>query len=310
MRRRDVRDRARRLGPVSRRVALALVVLASLLVLVVLSLSGSGRSAGDYAPFDRCPLGNAATNLCLSTRVEGGEFTVGAKTVPIERVVTLQGGVHVIENGEKEIVKDEFIVARDGATLSKTPQAVPGGLAGAVDAQLLPAGARQAFDRYVASGNTNVTATIELAGPAGSLGIDVQNLVEAEGVALVLPAKVRLSNGFLGEDCYIGSDAHPISMGLTTGATRPPRPNAPIKGKVGKAKLRDEYNLTVITGSSLVDNSFAVPAATGCGETPSRSADRAVNAKLGLPAVAGHNTVILDGTLQDANAPAVRAGGS
>jgi len=41
-----------------------------------------------------------------------------------------------------------------------------------------------------------VTATIELAAPASSIGIDVQDLIEAEGTALALPVKVKLSNGF------------------------------------------------------------------------------------------------------------------
>ena len=62
--------------------------------------------------------------------------------------------------------------------------------------------------------------------------------------------------------------------------------------------------------SSLVDNSFAAPEAQGCGSSRARPLDRAVNAGLRLPAPAGHNTAILDGTLRDANAPAVKAAGS
>lgn len=287
-----------------RAIAVVGIVLSGVVVALVLT---DRRSRDDYAQFDRCPLGGPATNLCLSTRVKGGEFIVGSKTVPIERAVTLQGGVHVIENREREIVKDEFIAARDGATLSIAPQVVPGGLAGAVDAGLLPAAARTELDRLLASENPDVTATIELAAPASSIGIDIQNLIEAEGVALSLPVKVRLSSAFLGARCYIGSDAHPLWLSLTTGRTHTRRPNRPIMGKVGRARFRDEYNLTTIRGSSLVNNSFAAPAAGGCGA--SGSLDRAVDAALGLPAASGHNTVILDGTLQDANAPAVRAGG-
>ncbi|MGP8242502.1 MAG: hypothetical protein ACLQQB_12185 [Solirubrobacteraceae bacterium] len=294
----------------SRRRAIAVagaVLFGAVAVVVVVVVVTDRRSSNEYAQFSRCPLDDAATNLCLSTRVDGGRLIIGSTTVPIDRVVTLQGGVHVVENRKREVVRDELIAARGATTLSKTPEAVPGGLAEMVDAKLLPAGARQAFDRHVSSGDTSATATIELAGPPSALRIDIQNLIEAEGVALVLPAKVRLSNGFLGADCHIGSDAHPILLALTTGATHPPKPNMPIRGRVGKATFSDEYNLTVIRGSSLVDNSFAVPAATGCGEIASRSVDRAVNARLGLPAAAGRNTVILDGALWDANAPAVTA---
>jgi hypothetical protein len=294
----------------ARRRAIAAVagaVLFGVVVVVVVLVAKGHRSSDEYAHFGQCPLSDPATTLCLSTAAVGGKLTVGTVTVPIGRSFHLQGGVDVIENREQEVVKDEFIAAKDGATLSTTAQTMPGGLAGTVDAGLLPAGLRREFDGLLASGNTHVTATIELARPASALGIDIQNLLEAAGIALVLPVRVRLSNRFLGADCYVGSAAHPISMQLTTGETRPPKPNTPIRGKVGKATLSDEYNLTVVKGSSFVDNSFAVPAATGCGASPSRSVDRAVNARLGLPAAAGHNTVILDGTLRDANAPAVRA---
>jgi hypothetical protein len=286
-----------------------LAAVAALIALIVLavSLSGGHRASDDYAPFADCPLGDPQTDLCLFTRTAGGELIAGDKTVPISRTITLQGGVHVVENAEKEVVKDEFIAAKNGETLSKTPQPVPGGLRGVVDPWLLPSAPRKAFDELLAKGITRVTATIELAAPASSIGIDVQDLIEAQGTALALPFKVKLSDPFLGAGCYIGSNAHPIRLPLTTGQTHPFRPNGSIEGKVGRAKLKDEYNLTIIRGSSLVDNAFAVPAATGCGATPSRSVDRAVDAELDLPAPAGHNTAILNGTLQDANAPAVRA---
>ena len=288
-----------------RAIAVVGVVLSGVVVALVLA---NRRSRSDYASFDRCPVDVSATSLCLATDVGGGEFTIGAKTVPIDRAVILQGGVHVVENREKEIVKDEFIAAQGNATLSATPQIVPGGLAGTVDAGLLPAGPRKAFAGLLASGNTQVTATIELAGPASAIGIDIQHLIEAEGAALTLPIKVKLNNAFLGAGCYIGSGAHPIWLSLTTGRTHPPGPNRPIAGRVGRVGLKDEYNLTTIRGNSLVNNSFAAPAASGCGASGSPLIDSAVDAELGLPAGAGHNTVILDGTLQEANAPAVRAG--
>lgn len=291
-----------------RRLVLGVTALAVLAVAVaVLVLTGGSKV--DYGQFKQCPLGNPATKLCLFTQTKGGELVAGSKTVPISRTITLQGGVHIVESKEKEIVKDEFIAAKDGETVSKTPQPVPGGLEGVVDPKRLTPALRALYKELIDRGITEVTATIELAAPASSIGIDVQDLIEAEGTALALPVKVKLSNGFLGESCYIGSNADPISLRLTTGRVDSPKPNKQIKGKVGKAKLKDDYNLTVIKGSSLVDNTFAAPAATGCGKTGAPAIDRAIDAKLGLPAGPGHNTAILDGTLQDANAPAVRASG-
>jgi hypothetical protein len=291
-----------------RRLVLGVTALAVLAVAVaVLVLTGGSKV--DYGQFKQCPLGNPATKLCLFTQTKGGELVAGSKTVPISRTITLQGGVHIVESKEKEIVKDEFIAAKDGETVSKTPQPVPGGLEGVVDPKRLTPALRALYKELIDRGITEVTATIELAAPASSIGIDVQDLIEAEGTALALPVKVKLSNGFLGESCYIGSNADPISLRLTTGRVDSPKPNKQIRGKVGKAKLKDDYNLTVIKGSSLVDNTFAAPAATGCGKTGAPAIDRAIDAKLGLPAGPGHNTAILDGTLQDANAPAVRASG-
>jgi hypothetical protein len=291
-----------------RRVVLGVTVLAVLAVAVAVAvLISTGGSKVDYAQFKQCPLGNPATKLCLFTQTEGGEFVAGSKAVPISRTITLQGGVHIVESKEREIVKDEFIAAKDGETVSKAPQPVPGGLEGVVDPKRLAPALRVLYKELIDRGITEVTATIELAAPASSIGIDVQDLIEAEGTALALPVKVKLSNGFLGASCYIGSNADPISLRLTTGRVDPPKPNKPIKGKVGKAKLEDDYNLTVIKGSSLVNNAFAAPAARGCVKTGDPAIDPAIDAKLGLPAGPGHNTVILDGTLQDANAPAVKA---
>jgi len=43
--------------------------------------------------------------------------------------------------------------------------------------------------------------------------------------------EVRLENPFLGNSCYIGSNAHPVVIEFTSGTTSPPAPNKPINGK-------------------------------------------------------------------------------
>jgi hypothetical protein len=292
-----------------RRAVIAVPALASLAVLAWLAsaLFSDHRGTADFAPFTQCPLDNPATKLCLFTQTTGAELLVGHKALPINRTITLQGGVRVLQNKEKEIIKDTFIAAKNAQTLSNTPQPVPGGLTAVVDSSVLPPALRKGYRELIAQGRGEVTLTIELAEPASSIGIDVENLVEAKGTAVVLPVKVRLSNAFLGTHCYLGSSSHPILLRLTTGKTHPPKPNRPIEGKVGKAKVHDDYNLIVIGASSLVNNAFAAPAVTGCGTTTIAPLDRAIDSKLGLPAPAGHNTVILSGTVRQANAPAVRA---
>lgn len=320
---RPPRHRTRRPSAIPRRVVLvagaALIVSLAALGVVLSALTGGHRSSGDYAAFAACPLRDPQTDLCLFTQTTGGEFIVGSKTVPLSRTITLRGGIHVVENSEREIVKDEFIAAAGGETMSKTSQAVPGGLRGVVDPGLLGPAQRKVFDELVAGGITQVTATIELAAPASSIGVSTQNLIEARGIGLSLPLKVRLSNPFLGGGCYIGSNAHPILVALTTGrlaSTRPAWPHGSIGGKPGHASFKDHYNLVTLREDSLVSDSFAAPRATGCGAIdPSRDdsaikpfrVDSAIDAELGLPAAAPHNTAILDITLQDANAPAVLA---
>jgi hypothetical protein len=295
-----------------------MLVLAVALMAPIATL-GSASSAlavehhpkGDFTVFADCPLSNSATNLCLYAQTESGEFIVGKQTVPISSTITLQGGIHEVRNAEEEIERLEFIAAEDGNTLSKTPQNVPGGLLGLINCNEIKgegffetaerAACKAIFENKV----TGVTATTELAEPASKIGINIQNLIEGTGTAL--PIKVKLSNPLLGENCYIGSNANPVVIPLTTGTTSPPEPNKPISGNIGKLELKDEASLRIIRENALVNNSFAAPKAEGCGGLFAFLIDPIVNGKLGLPAAAGHNTAILKGTLQDANAPQVKA---
>jgi hypothetical protein len=281
------------------------VVTASLMALAWASpaLAVEHHPKGDFAPFADCPLSNPATNLCLLAKTESGEVKIGKKTVPITKTITLQGGAH-----EAAIEHLEFIGAEDGNTLSKTPQTVPGGLAGLINCnEISEPVARLTCELVFQNGLTGVTATTELAAPASAIGISVQNLIEAEGTALSLPVKVKLDNPLLGGSCYIGSNASPIVLNLTTGTTSPPPPNKPIKGKVGEISFQDEFAISTIVNNTLVDNMFAAPTASGCGGLLAPVIDPLVNLQLGLPAAAGTNTAIQNNTVKDANAESVKA---
>jgi len=130
--------------------------------------------------------------------------------------------------------------------------------------------------------------------------------------------KLRLSNPLLGESCYIGSNAHPIVIDLSTGTTRlsPSHKSLtakPLTGKPGHAKFKDEYNLVTLVDESLVSDSFAAPRAEGCGQVSgsggahSSQLDLAIDAELGLPIARGDSEALLNVTLRDANASAVKA---
>lgn len=258
---------------------------------------------GDFVAFADCPLANPAVVSCAFAKTESGEFIVGTTTVPIKNAITLQGGLS--QNSEGAIT---FVGAEDGNTLSKTPQAVPGGLAGLVKCyEISNFIERIACEITFENGLTGVNATTELAGPASSIEINLVNILTGGGTGLTLPVKVHLENPLLGGSCYIGSNAHPISLPLTSGTTSPPEPNKPISGKPGTFEVKDEGNYLILKGNSLVNNSFAAPAVEGCGGLFSFLIDPIIDAKLSLPAAAGHNTAILSGTIQQATASAVKA---
>ncbi len=284
----------------------ALVVVAALVVpLAVASpaLASSHHPTGDFAPFAECPLNNASVTQCLVADTNSGEFTVGNKTVPINKTITLQGGT--IENRETGALT--FVGAENGETLSKTPLNVPGGLFGITPPSYLNKEQKEKFEEMINKGLTGVTETTELAKPASDIGINTNNLLAEEGVALSLPVKIKLSNVFLGSSCYVGSEANPVVLNLTTGTTSPPEPNKPIKGNKGSVEFKDEFALIILSGGSLVDNAFAAPEATGCGAPFSALVDKLVDSIFGVPAAAGHNTAILSGKLESANAAAVKA---
>ncbi len=298
-------ENSSRLVASARRRALIAVTVAVIGPLAALgaaspALAVEHHPTGIFAPFADCPLANTSLNYCIIAQTKSGEFKVGKKTVPIVNTITLQGGFIGSEGNLK------FYAAENGETLSKTPQPVPGGLLGVVAPSILPGFLREIFNEFINKGPTGVTATTELAAPASSIGLNTENLIEETGIALSLPVKVKLSNPFLGENCYLGSNAHPIVIEFTSGTTSPPAPNKPIKGKAGEFEEEDEFLLIRLKNNTLVNNSFAAPGAEGCGGIFSFLVDPAVNAEIGLPAPAGENTAILNSTLETAFANAVR----
>jgi hypothetical protein len=282
----------------------ALVAMAALIVpLAVASpaMATTHHPTGEFAPFADCPLSTPGLSDCVVAESKSGEFTIGKKTVPITKTITLQGGFIEEEAGLK------FVGAEDGNTLAKVALPVPGGLFGIEPPKSWSKEAKERFEEMINKGLTGVTATTELAAPASDIGLSTENLLFEKGIALSLPVKIKLSNILLGESCYIGSNVAPIVINFTTGTTEPPPPNKPIKGAAGTFEHNAEFTLITLNGGKLVNNSFAAPEATGCGGSLSKLVDPLVDSILGLPAAAGHNTAILEGKLSTANAEAVRA---
>lgn len=287
-------------------------LMAPLLALAVVSLLALGfagsamasKPTGEFANFGECPQSNHSVNQCIYAQTTSGQFSIGSTEVPITKTITLQGGLIFVEEPRSET----FVGAANGETLSKTPQTVPGGILKIVAPKSWPKFLQEFFNEIINKGATGATETTEL---VGTPSINKLNLIFGSGIALTLPTRVHLENSFLGNECYIGSKAHPVDVELTTGTTSPPLPNEPITGKVGEAEFGHADELVVIKKNSLVNNSFAAPEAEGCGSQIlfglfTGIVDDAVNAEVGLPSAAGHNTAILNGYLENATTKAVK----
>jgi len=279
-------------------------LLAAFALLAALALPASASAAvhhptGAFADFGECPLSTPNLFACMYSETTSGFIQTGKKTVPIVHPVALQGGIQVTESGE-----EKFIPAEGGNTLTKVPQPVPGGLLGITAPAWWPSILRNLFNETINNGFTGVTATMELVGQAQ---VNPRALTSATGTAVALPVRIKLGNPFLGNSCYIGSSSNPIRLNLTVGTTSPPPPNKPITGYPGNGALVTE-GLVALTDQKLVDNSFAVPGANGCGGILfSWAVDPFVNEIVGIPSPAGTNTAVLEGKLLLAEPAAVKA---
>jgi hypothetical protein len=258
----------------------AVVVAATLAPLTAASpaLATSTAIKEEFLPFDNCPVQTA--EVCTVAYTTGGEFVIDHKTVPIHKTITLQGGL-----ASSSYEAQPLIAAVGVPSLSLTPLTVPGGLAGIEGLEGI---------------GGEVTATAELVGPPSSIIVNKQALATFSGAAVTLPIKVKLSNEVLGDECYVGSDAEPIVLHLTTGFTSPPSPTAPIRGSHTSLEGKDKGRIKYIEKVSLVDNDFAVPGASGCGGSLSPLIDLVLDADIGIPAQAGQSTAIMDGSLEEA----------
>ena len=296
-------------------VAMALMVpVASLGVVSSPAVAAPG---GVFAVFAHCPLAAfralgipPGAAKCGFHQLTSGELVIGSMDVPIDRTITLQGGF-IKDNPEDG---NEYLAypAEGAESLSKTELAVPGGLSGLVDCgEIKGWGSRERYEQYACralsffDGTNGVTATIESAASATNpLIYNEYNTIEEEGTAVTFPVRVHLKNPFLGASCYIGSEASPLQLHLTTGATSPPEGFKSIHGALGQVETLEEDGLLTVrtTGDSLVDNTFSAPVAEGCGESFSSIIDPILDSMVKLPSPAGHNTVILTGEARLATA--------
>lgn len=251
-----------------------LLAAAGLAILAVALLAPLAQAKEEPQPgftqFRGCPRPEEESKFfCVRSNIYGGHIKMGTKTVPIENPLTLTGGTN--------IAFEEFTANSEGG-LSKTKQKVPGGVLGLTGLTWLL--------EFFGSEALTLYATTELAGvPTG---------FNPEGVTLPIKIHLTTPSGVLGNNCYVGSNSNPIVLHNTTGTTNPPPPNQPITGR--NFEISEENEIAYLKNGIFVDNTFAVPGATGCelklfGFIPI-SLNGFVNEQAGLPSPAGNNEAI------------------
>lgn len=291
---------------------MAAIALAVPLPALAAAAPAFAEPKGIFKIFNECTTENKEVTQCLYDKTTSGEFSVGSSKVPISKSLVLQGGLVPTGNPTEYYL----LAAKNGETLTKTELSVPGGLTGLLGCgeikgegfyeKTLRAECMTIFEEKM----TAVTATIELVASAKHLAVFNEGaLREEKGTALALLARIHLKNSFLGTACYVGSEANPVKLNLTTGETHPPTGFKSIKGAFGKQETLEEKGQKAlrITGDSLVENDFAEPGAEGCGGIYSFIIDPIIDQKLKLPSKAGENTAIFDGELNLAGSEAVIA---
>jgi hypothetical protein len=292
-----------------------LVLIATTLIasLAIVS-SASAEPKGIFKKYNDCPTEISGVALCQYGETTSGELAIGSTKIPINKTIILQGGA--VHTGGVNANEYFLLPAKDGNSISKTELNVPGGLAGLINCEEIKgSGLFEIIERGTCkatfeNGLTGVKMVTELVANTSNPAIlNLAALAEEGGTAVTLPTRSHLKNPLLGEGCYIGSEAHPIQLHLTDGTTSPPGPNKPITGKLGtpETEVEHEFESIHVKENTLVDNSFSVPVAEGCGGFFSFLIDPIIDSKLGLPSASGNNTAILSGALNTAEIEAVLA---
>jgi hypothetical protein len=125
------------------------------------------------------------------------------------------------------------------------------------------------------------------ASQAGAMGFSLITPGQGLNPLTVVPLSFHLMNPVLGPNCYIGTDADPITLNLTTGIS------GALTGTLGTLSTAGFSGGLYTTGTEVVDGTFSTPGATGCG--PAGVYDAAIDTVGNLPSPSGANEAILYG---------------
>jgi hypothetical protein len=293
---------------------------------------------------------------CVVGATEGGQYTVGGITVPLANQILIQYGVYFAKGRwleewkeEPEVCGSPEICPADWELLElyvapvnkgvkgikPTKELVPGEpIAHITVQQQEELGWPEALKASYAKGQKKKTVktvyeTIEQAGPLFTSRKQIVSEGERQaeplkfgGAGVVAPVMIKGENKWmskeLGDTCYIGSEAEPITQYLTSGKSVSPLSEEELAekglkkelhGATGKLEFLDEGGEVYLTGSDLVDNTYAVPGAE-CTGPYSEYIQAAIDKIFGIPSPAGANVTELTGTLYDTTPSVAKKGGA
>jgi hypothetical protein len=297
-----------------RMLGLCLVAAFALSAVVAGSAAALEKPSKSPRLYRNCPVNNPEVNLCIYALTEsgenGGSYKVGNITTPLAKSVTLQYGLHLNE----ETGEETYVAPVNGVeAISPTPEKVPGEpiahISLAEQEELgWPESLKYRYAHANKSSLKTVYETIELAGIPSTSRAD---LLAQIGSAVVAPVKVKGENRWLselGDVCYIGSEAEPVTQHLTSGESTSPLTGETIKGAIGEIEFAHEFNVVTIAHNVLVDNTYPVPGAN-CTGPYSSVIEATIDKVFGIPAPAGASETILKGTLYNSSAAWVKEQG-
>jgi hypothetical protein len=268
-------------------------VLAAVAVFIPASGASAATTtlAGDWAPFNRCPVtdpamlaatGTTSIAYCVASDSPSGSITIGNITATTGDVNLQIGVVEDTSTGTFSVV------APSGGAVVAAPVQIPGGLLGLMCPSNVPA-VTAVCDEITDSQLNAVTAVVESAGTPSNFSI-VAGLSSGVPI-LTVPVMIQLENPLLGSDCYLGSESDPILL-QPENVTTPTVQQEGFDADGTPDATNGVMGAIFSTGGTQEDDTAAIPGASGCGLLG--ILDPAVDLKDGLPSPSGDNSVVLN----------------
>lgn len=264
-------------------------------VAVFIPASGASAAtvtlAGDWAPFNRCPVtdpamlaatGTSSIALCVASDSPSGSIKIGNITATTGDSNLQIGLVEDTSTGTFSVV------APSGGAIVTAPIQIPGGLLGLMCPSNIPV-VTVVCHEITNSQLNAVTAVLESAGTPSnfSLGAGLNS-----GIPIItVPVKIHLENPLLGSDCFIGSGSNPILL-QPENVTTPTIQFERFDGNGTPDATNGVMSSIFSTGGTQGDNTAAIPRASGCGLLG--ILNLAVDLKVGLPSASGNNSLVLN----------------